>query len=90
MPRTPPSEACDASIAGQAATLVANIEAARRQYSVDDWYAESLALFIQAVLQGGFVLAKARQDAKVAADCLNHLRRYLEFLFRPTRATEDR
>jgi TetR/AcrR family transcriptional repressor of nem operon len=76
-------DSCGASIAGHAATLVPDIDAARRQYGVaGDWSAESLALHTQAVLQGAFILAKAKQDPTVAADCIDHLRRYLEFLFR--------
>jgi len=82
---------CGVSIVGHAATLVADIEAARRQYGVaGDWSAQSLALHIQGVVQGAFILAKARQDPKLAADCLDHLRRYLEFLFRHPRAKETR
>jgi TetR/AcrR family transcriptional repressor of nem operon len=83
--------ACGASIAGHAATLVADIEAARRGYGVaGDWSAVSLALHTQAVLQGAFILAKARQDPRVAIDCIDHLRRYLELLFRQPRAQEER
>ena len=82
---------CGASIAGHAATLVADIEAARRRSGIaNEWSAESLALYVQAVLQGAFILAKAKQNAKVAADCLDHLRRYLEFLFHQPRAKEER
>jgi TetR/AcrR family transcriptional repressor of nem operon len=84
-------DACGASIAGHAATLVADIEGARRQYGVaGEWGAESLALFAQAVLQGAFILAKAKQDPTVAAGCIDHLRRYLEFLFHRPRAKEER
>jgi TetR/AcrR family transcriptional repressor of nem operon len=84
-------DSCSASIAGHAATLVPDIEAARRRYGVaGDWSAESLALHTQAVLQGAFILAKAKQDANVAADCIDHLRRYLELLFRQPRAKEVR
>lgn len=42
---------------------------------------ESLALFTQAVIQGAFVLAKAKQSPEVAAESLQHLRRYLETQF---------
>jgi TetR/AcrR family transcriptional regulator, transcriptional repressor for nem operon len=84
-------DSCGASIAGHAATLVPDIDAARRQYGVaGDWSAESLALYTQAVLQGAFILAKAKQDPNVAADCIDHLGRYLEFLFRQPRAKEER
>jgi TetR/AcrR family transcriptional regulator, transcriptional repressor for nem operon len=84
-------DACGASIAGHAATLVADIEATRQQSGVaGDWSAESLALFAQAVLQGAFILAKAKQDPEVAAGCIEHLRRYLEFLFHRPQAKEER
>ncbi len=43
-----------------------------------DRHAESMALFTQAVIQGAFILAKAHDDPAVAADCIAHLRRYLE------------
>jgi TetR/AcrR family transcriptional regulator, transcriptional repressor for nem operon len=45
------------------------------------WSAESLALHVQAVLQGAFILAKAKGGAAVARGCVAHLRRYLEQLF---------
>jgi TetR/AcrR family transcriptional repressor of nem operon len=35
------------------------------------------------VLQGAFILAKAKHGPGVAADCIVHLRRYLELLFNP-------
>jgi TetR/AcrR family transcriptional regulator, transcriptional repressor for nem operon len=45
------------------------------------WSAESLSLHIQAVIQGAFILAKAKQGPEVASQCLDHLHRYLELLF---------
>jgi TetR/AcrR family transcriptional repressor of nem operon len=52
---------------------------------------ESLAIHIQAVLQGAFVMAKARQDARAAADSIQHLYRYVEMLFpRSTRKQSTR
>ena len=52
-------------------------------YSYDlNWTEESLALYMQAVIQGAFILAKAEGGPEVvAAACLDHLRRYLEMLF---------
>ena len=47
-----------------------------------DWTAESLGLHTQAVLQGAFILAKARGGPEVARDSVDHLRRYLILLFR--------
>ena len=38
-------------------------------------------LLTQAVLQGSFVLAKAKHGPAIAAECIEHLRRYLEMLF---------
>src|ERR1700733_6355238 len=51
-------EACERSISEHAATLVPDIEAARRQYGIQaEWTAESLALYIQSSIQGAFILA---------------------------------
>jgi TetR/AcrR family transcriptional regulator, transcriptional repressor for nem operon len=78
-------EACNRSISGHAATLVADIEGAMRQRGVrPEWNAESLALYTQASLQGAFILAKARGGAAIAAQCVDHLRRYIELLFQPS------
>ena len=79
-------EACNRSITGHAATLTPDIEEAIRQRGMHpDWTAESLALYTQATIQGAFVLAKATHGAAVAADCIDHLRRYLELLFNQPR-----
>jgi TetR/AcrR family transcriptional repressor of nem operon len=75
-------DACDKSISEHAATLEADIEEAMRRHCVDPSFsAASLALYFQAVIQGAFILAKAKQGPEVAADCLDHLRRYIEMLF---------
>ncbi|MEP7330292.1 MAG: TetR/AcrR family transcriptional regulator, partial [Betaproteobacteria bacterium] len=47
------------------------------------WTAESLALHTQAVLQGAFILAKAKGGAAVAIESIDHLYRYIELLFPP-------
>ena len=81
----PIREACNRSISGHAATLVADIEEAIRQRGMrPEWTAESLALYTQATLQGAFILAKARGGAAIAAQCVDHLRRYIELLFQPS------
>jgi TetR/AcrR family transcriptional regulator, transcriptional repressor for nem operon len=78
-------EACNRSISGHAATLLADIEEAMRQRGMrPEWTSESLALYIQATLQGAFILAKARGGAAIAAQCIDHLRRYIELLFQPS------
>jgi len=77
--------ACDASISGHAATLEPDIAAAMKRYRIRaPWTAASLALHTQAVLQGAFILAKAKGDAAVAAASIDHLRRYIELLFQTT------
>jgi TetR/AcrR family transcriptional regulator, transcriptional repressor for nem operon len=73
---------CDRCIGAHAATLVEDIEAAARKYGLQpSWTVESLAYYTQAVIQGSFILAKAQQSSQIAADCLDHLRRYIELLF---------
>jgi len=73
--------ACGAGIEAHARTLVPTIEAAKAQYAPEaDWSAESLARHTQAVLQGGFVLAKAMNDPQAALDAIAHLKRYVRAL----------
>jgi len=76
------SAACARSIAEQAKGLEADIREAMRDRGIrGSWTAESLALHILAVIQGGCILAKAHGSAAVALECLDHLRRYVELLF---------
>jgi TetR/AcrR family transcriptional repressor of nem operon len=74
--------ACGACIVDHAARLAedfqAAIDARPPRAAVT---AESLALYTQTVLQGGFVLAKAQGDRAPLLDAIGHLRRYLEMLF---------
>jgi TetR/AcrR family transcriptional repressor of nem operon len=77
-------EACEREIVGHAATLEDDIAAAMAEVGAPASYTpRSLALHIQAVIQGAFILAKATGGAQVAADSLGHLRRYLTLLFEP-------
>ena len=81
--------AADRSISGHAAKVEADIaEAMKRRGLRADWTAKDLALHTQAVLQGAFILAKAKGGAEVAADSVDHLRRYVELLF-GRKAQED-
>lgn len=73
--------ACWRSISGHAQTLEEDIQAAIEKYHVTDVTAESLALYTQATIQGAFILAKAKNDAGVAIDMIDHLKRYVELLF---------
>ncbi|MGF1574755.1 MAG: TetR/AcrR family transcriptional regulator [Cyanophyceae cyanobacterium] len=75
-------DACGRAILGHAATLVADIEAARQvRGSTGEWTAESLARHIQAVLQGAFILAKAGNGPNLARESIDHLARYIRQLF---------
>ncbi|WP_210544085.1 TetR/AcrR family transcriptional regulator [Rhodoferax sp. PAMC 29310] len=80
-------DACERCISGHAVTLVPDIAQAMVDHGLDGatagWTADSLALHTQAVLQGAFILAKARGEggAQVAAESVAHLRRYVELLF---------
>lgn len=79
-------EACEASISGHAAKIEADIAEAMKRYRIRaPWTAESLALHTQAVLQGAFILAKAKGGATIAAASIDHLHRYIELLFQPAR-----
>jgi TetR/AcrR family transcriptional repressor of nem operon len=76
--------ACARDLTAHAEKLEPDIREAMQRYGVSaDWTAESLALHMQTVVQGAFVLAKAKGSAEVAAESFDHLRRYLENLFRP-------
>ncbi len=80
-------DACRASIFGHAVKLEADIaEAMRARRIRAKWTPESLALHTQAVLQGAFILAKAKDGAEIAAASIDHLRRYIELLFQPGKA----
>ncbi|HEY1545499.1 MAG TPA: TetR/AcrR family transcriptional regulator [Xanthobacteraceae bacterium] len=78
--------ACETYIVRHADRVGKDIADAKALYAPDaPWSAESLGLYTQAVLQGSFVLAKAKGGPQVARDCVDHLRRYILQLFhRPT------
>jgi TetR/AcrR family transcriptional regulator, transcriptional repressor for nem operon len=74
--------ACDAAISNHAARIEADIAAALAARGLrPEWTAAGLALHTQAVLQGAFILAKARGGPDVAADSIDHLIRYVRLLF---------
>ncbi len=78
-------DACARSILGHAGTLEADIaEAMSLRGMQPEWTAASLARHTQAVLQGAFILAKATGGPALAAESVDHLRRYIELLFAPT------
>jgi TetR/AcrR family transcriptional regulator, transcriptional repressor for nem operon len=70
------------AITVHAQSLVGDIEAAMAESGKPfPFSAQSLALHTQAVLQGGFILAKATGDPELAGESIGHLRRYVELLF---------
>ncbi len=84
-------QACDRYIGEHAARLEADLAQAKALHAPDaDWSPKTAALFSQAVLQGAFVLAKASHGPQVAADCLDHLKRYFETLLPEGAAQEQR
>lgn len=75
-------EACEKSIFGHAATLEAFIAGAKKLYAPKaSWSTKGLAQHTQAVLQGSFILAKAKEDVSVAEESVDHLYRYIQLLF---------
>jgi TetR/AcrR family transcriptional repressor of nem operon len=80
--------ACDQGLSSHIAVLTRDIEAAKQRYVPKaTWSAESVGYFIQAVLQGSFIFAKAKQSPDVVRESLEHLRRYLGVLFSRPRNT---
>ena len=71
------------AIAGHASTLVKDIGLAMAEHGGSfPCTAESLALHTQAVLQGGFIIAKSTGDPAEAEAAIDHLKTYVQLLFR--------
>jgi len=61
-------DACDSSISGHAAQVEADIAETMKLYRFRaKWTAKNFALHTQAVLQGAFILAKAKGGAEISA-----------------------
>ena len=74
--------ACERALNSHIGTLTADVAEAKALYAREaPWTAESLGRFIQAVLQGSFIFAKAHQGPETARANIDHLRRYLVSLF---------
>jgi TetR/AcrR family transcriptional regulator, transcriptional repressor for nem operon len=74
--------ACDASITAYAERLAEDIQPAIDLYDIGHGVtALGLAYHIQAVLQGAFILAKAKGDPAIARETVIHLKRYVQMLF---------
>ena len=77
--------ACERGMASHIEALIGDIEAAKQRYAPHGSFtAHSVGYFIQSVLQGSFIYAKATQDAAMVRDSLEHVRRYLNFIFNRT------
>jgi TetR/AcrR family transcriptional regulator, transcriptional repressor for nem operon len=75
-------DASNASISAYAERLAEDIAAAIETHGTSGPVdALSLAYHVQAVLQGAFVLAKAKGDPAVARDSVAHLKRYVTMVF---------
>ena len=78
-------EACDRAMTSHIEYLTRDVQAAKELYApLAAWTSESVSNLIQVVLQGSFILAKAKQGPDVVLESLEHLRRYLGFLFNQT------
>jgi TetR/AcrR family transcriptional regulator, transcriptional repressor for nem operon len=78
-------QACDEVISVHAGRVAEDIAAAKKLYAPKASFdPQELALFTQVVLQGSFVLAKAKHGPELAVASVQHLRRYIEFLFGKT------
>jgi TetR/AcrR family transcriptional repressor of nem operon len=85
--------ACEQGMSAHVDELARDLEAAKRKYAPDaPWSAESVGYFMQSVLQGAFIFAKAKQGPEVARESLAHLRRYLEAIFNqsPNRKSKEK
>jgi TetR/AcrR family transcriptional repressor of nem operon len=80
-------EACDQCLTSHVAELTRDVEAAKRLYAPDaSWTAESIGYFIQTVLQGSFIFAKAKQSPGIIRENLQHLRKFLIDLFNQSKS----
>jgi len=83
--------ACQRALNSHIDTLTRDVVLAKELYAPDAaWTAESVGTFIQAVLQGSFIFAKAHQGPEVAHANIEHLRRYLDLLFPRAPKEQDR
>jgi TetR/AcrR family transcriptional regulator, transcriptional repressor for nem operon len=71
-------DACDRILSEHVAELTRDLAAAKSRYApAASWDPASVGYFMQCVLQGAFIFAKAKQNAEIATASLGHLRNYL-------------
>jgi TetR/AcrR family transcriptional regulator, transcriptional repressor for nem operon len=74
--------ACEQALTSHIAELTRYVAEAKSLHApAAAWSAESAGNFIEAALQGSFILAKANHSPEVIRENLEHVRRYLRFLF---------
>ena len=74
--------ACNASITAYAERLAEDIQPAIDKYGIESGVtALSLAYHTQAVMQGAFIMAKAKGDPEIARETVLHLKNYVFMLF---------
>jgi TetR/AcrR family transcriptional repressor of nem operon len=74
--------ACDRALSSHIAELTRDAQAAKDLYAPNaSWTAESVGLFLQSVLQGSFIFAKAQQGPAIIRQNIDHMRRYLRALY---------
>jgi TetR/AcrR family transcriptional regulator, transcriptional repressor for nem operon len=84
-------DACDKGISTHIANITRDVAAAKQRHAPNaPWSAESVSTFIQSVLQGAFIFAKAKQDPEVVRENLAHLQRYLGLIFNQPRDSKQR
>jgi TetR/AcrR family transcriptional repressor of nem operon len=77
--------ACEQALSSHIAALASDVEAAKHLYAPDaPWTPESVGNYIQAVLQGSFIFAKAKQGPEIIRENIEHLRRYIQLLLPAT------
>ncbi len=75
-------EACKVSMTAYCERLAEDIDAAIALYGIKGGVTGiSLAYHLQAVLQGAFILAKAKANPAIARESAAHLKRYVTMLF---------
>jgi TetR/AcrR family transcriptional repressor of nem operon len=75
--------ACEECISSQVDSVESDIADAMKLHDMrSHWTPNSLALHTHSLLQGIYVLAKAKSNVLVAEESIDHLRRYIELLFR--------
>ena len=72
---------CDRILSEHVAELTRDLAAAKARYAPGaSWDPQSVGYFMQCVLQGAFIFAKAKQTPEIATASLGHLRNYLATL----------